>query len=610
MTKRIKNIAIIAHVDHGKTTLLDQLMRQSGTFRDNQQVEERLMDCHDLEKERGITISAKCTSIELTELDLHLNIVDTPGHADFGGEVERILSMIDGCLLLVDAAEGPMPQTKFVLTKALALGLKPIVVVNKVDRPDARVSEVLDEIFNLFITLNANEEQLDFPIIYASGRNGWAVKNLNDERVDIMPLFKQIDESVPLPKVDTTKPFSMLTTLLSSDPYLGRILIGKVYSGIGQINSPIKVMNLSGDTIESGRLVKLFGFKGIKRIPIETAMAGDIVAIAGLKNASVADTICAPEVIEPIKSTPVDPPTMSITIGANTSPLAGTEGPKVTSRAIQERLYKEAESNVAITVTQSTGGDLYEVAGRGELQLGILVENMRREGFELSVLKPMVLFKTDPTTGEKLEPIEEVVIDVDEQYSGIVVEKLSARRGELVEMRPSGGAKTRVIFYIPTRTLLGYQREFFTDTSGTGVLNRIFHAYQPFKGLVRGRTNGALISMENGITTAYALWNIQERGYLFIGPQEKVYEGMIIGIHSKDNDLDVNPIREKQLTNIRTVLKDEGIRLIPPKKLTIEDAISFLEDDEILEVTPNSLRLRKKWLVAHERKRNKKKNSE
>lgn len=606
MNKRIKNIAIIAHVDHGKTTLIDQLLRQSGAFRDNQQVEERLMDCNDLEKERGITITAKCTSIELQDLNLHLNIVDTPGHADFGGEVERILSMIDGCLLLVDASEGPLPQTKFVLTKALALGLKPIVVINKVDRPDARVSEVLDEIFNLFITLNANEQQLDFPIIYASGREGWAVKNLKDERSSIQPLFQQIDEHVPEPSVDLNTPFSMLTTLLASDQYLGRILIGKVYSGIGQINSPIKVLNLKGETIEAGRLVKLFGFKGIKRIPIETAQAGDIVAVAGLKNASVADTICAPEVSEPIKASPVDPPTMSITIGCNTSPLAGTEGNKVTSRVIQDRLYKEAESNIAITVTQLPGGDLYEVAGRGELQLGILLENMRREGFELSVLKPMVLFRTDPETGEKLEPIEEVVIDVDEQYGGIVVEKLSARKGELVEMRPSGNAKTRIIFYIPTRTLLGYQREFFTDTSGTGIFNRIFHAYKPYRGAVKGRSNGALISMANGASTAYALWNIQERGYLFIGPQEKIYEGMIIGMHNKDNDLDVNPVREKQLTNIRTVLKDEGIWLTPPKKLTIEDAISFLEEDEILEVTPQSLRLRKKWLVANERKRHQK----
>ena len=607
MTKRIKNIAIIAHVDHGKTTLIDQILKQSGTFRDNQQIEERLMDSNDIEKERGITINAKCTSVELEDYNLHLNIIDTPGHADFGGEVERILSMIDSCLLLVDAAEGPMPQTKFVLTKALALGLKPIVIINKVDRPDARVYEVIDEVLSLFISLNATDEQLDFPIIYASGRNGWATNELDDERQDLKPLFKKIDEHVQEPNVDLEKPFSMLATLLTSDPYLGRILIGKVYSGIGKINMPIKVLNLGGASTETGRLVKLFGFKGIKRIPIEEVNAGDIIAIAGLKNASVSDTICSIEVTEPIQSIPVDPPTMSITIGANSSPLAGTEGSKVTSRAILERLQKEAESNVAITISQTSDGDLFEVGGRGELQLGVLIENLRREGFELSVLKPMVLFKSDPTTGERLEPIEEVVIDVDDQYSGVVVEKLASRKGELIEMKPSGGAKTRVIFYIPTRTLLGYQREFFTDTSGTGVLNRIFHDYKPFRGSVKGRSIGALISTEAGTATAYALWNIQERGYLFISPQDKVYEGMIIGMNSRENDLEVNPVREKQLTNVRSVLKDEGIRLTTPKKLTIEDAISFLEEDEMLEVTPISLRLRKKWLTSNERKKNSRK---
>jgi GTP-binding protein len=515
--------------------------------------------------------------------------------------------MIDSCLLLVDAAEGPLPQTKFVLTKALALNLRPIVIINKIDRPDARVSEVLDEVFNLFLSLNASDEQLDFPILYASGREGWAVKNLNDERIDLKPLFKTIDEHVPEPQVDKSAPFSMLATLLSSDPYLGRVLIGKVYSGIGEINMPIKVLNLKGGTLETGRLVKLFGFHGIKRIPRERVEAGDIIAVAGLKNASVADTICAVDVTVPIKSIPVDPPTMSITMGANTSPFAGTEGSKVTSRGIGERLYKEAESNVAITVKPSADGDLYEVGGRGELQLGVLIENMRREGFELSVLKPRVLFRTDPDSGEKLEPIEEVVIDVDDQYSGTVVEKLSARKGELVEMRPSGGAKTRIIFHIPTRTLLGYQREFFTDTSGTGVLNRIFHAYKPYRGTAKGRTNGMLISMATGVATAYALWNVEERGYLFISPQDKVYEGMIIGVHSRENDLAVNPIREKQLTNVRSVMKDEAVRLTPPKKLTIEDAISFIEDDEMLEVTPTSIRMRKKYLNENERKRHAKK---
>lgn len=599
--KIIKNIAIIAHVDHGKTTMIDQMLRQSGTFRDNQQMDERLMDCNDLEKERGITINAKCTSI--TVGDLHLNIVDTPGHADFGGEVERILSMIDSCLLLVDASEGPMPQTKFVLTKALALGLKPIVVINKIDRDAARPYEVVDEILNLFISLNATDEQLDFPVIYASGRDGWAIDELDDERKDLTPLFKMIDKHVPVPSVDFDKPFSMLSTLLTADPYLGRILTGKVYSGIGKINMPIKAMNLNGEVVESGRLVKLFGFKGINRVPIEEARAGDIIAIAGLKHASVSDTICATEVETPIDSNPVDPPTMSITIGINTSPLAGTEGSKLTSSLIKQRLLKEAESNVAISVTESETKDFFEVGGRGELQLGILIENMRREGFELSVLKPKVILKKDPETGEVLEPIEEVVIDVDEEFSGAVVEKLSARKGELVDMSTSGSDKTRIVFYVPTRTLMGYQREFFTDTRGTGILNRIFHEYVPFKGHMKERQNGSLISMAQGAATAYSLWSIQERGSLFISPQDKVYDGMIIGIHSRDNDLEVNPVKGKQLTNMRTTLKDEGIKLTTPKSLTIEDSIAYLADDEMLEVTPDSFRLRKKFLSATDRKK-------
>ena len=599
--KIIKNIAIIAHVDHGKTTMIDQMLKQSGTFRDNQQMDERLMDCNDLEKERGITINAKCTSIKVG--DLHLNIVDTPGHADFGGEVERILSMIDSCLLLVDASEGPMPQTKFVLTKALALGLKPIVVINKIDRDAARPYEVVDEILNLFISLNATDEQLDFPVIYASGRDGWAIDELDDERKDLTPLFKMIDKHVPVPSVDFDKPFSMLSTLLTADPYLGRILTGKVYSGIGKINMPIKAMNLNGEVVESGRLVKLFGFKGINRVPIEEARAGDIIAIAGLKHASVSDTICATEVETPIDSNPVDPPTMSITIGINTSPLAGTEGSKLTSSLIKQRLLKEAESNVAISVTESETKDFFEVGGRGELQLGILIENMRREGFELSVLKPKVILKKDPETGDVLEPIEEVVIDVDEEFSGAVVEKLSARKGELVDMSTSGSDKTRIVFYVPTRTLMGYQREFFTDTRGTGILNRIFHEYVPFKGHMKERQNGSLISMAQGAATAYSLWSIQERGSLFISPQDKVYDGMIIGIHSRDNDLEVNPVKGKQLTNMRTTLKDEGIKLTTPKSLTIEDSIAYLADDEMLEVTPDSFRLRKKFLSATDRKK-------
>lgn len=599
--KIIKNIAIIAHVDHGKTTMIDQMLKQSGTFRDNQQMDERLMDCNDLEKERGITINAKCTSIEVD--DLHLNIVDTPGHADFGGEVERILSMIDSCLLLVDASEGPMPQTKFVLTKALALGLKPIVVINKIDRDAARPYEVVDEILNLFISLNATDEQLEFPVIYASGRDGWAIDELDDERKDLAPLFKMIDKHVPPPSVDFDKPFSMLSTLLTADPYLGRILTGKVYSGIGKINMPIKAMNINGEVVESGRLVKLYGFKGINRVPVEEVRAGDIIAIAGLKHASVSDTICSTEVETPIPSNPVDPPTMSITIGINTSPLAGTEGSKLTSSLIKQRLLKEAESNVAISVTEADSKDFFEVGGRGELQLGILIENMRREGFELSVLKPKVILKKDAETGEVLEPVEEIVIDVDEEFSGAVVEKLSARKGELVDMSSSGSDKTRIVFYVPTRTLMGYQREFFTDTRGTGILNRIFHEYVPFKGHMKERQNGSLISMAQGAATAYSLWSIQERGSLFISPQDKVYDGMIIGIHSRDNDLEVNPVKGKQLTNMRTTLKDEGIKLTTPKSLTIEDSIAYLADDEMLEVTPDSFRLRKKFLSATDRKK-------
>lgn len=600
-SKIIKNIAIIAHVDHGKTTLIDQMLKQSGTFRDNQAVDERLMDCNDIEKERGITINAKCTSINVK--GLHLNIVDTPGHADFGGEVERVLSMIDSCLLLVDATEGPMPQTKFVLTKALALGLRPIVIVNKIDRPSARPYEVIDEILNLFISLNANDQQLEFPIVYASGRDGWAINNLDEARNDLMPLFDVIDKHVSTPDVDINKPFSMLATLLTADPYLGRILTGKVYSGIGKINMPIKALNLKGEVVESGRLVKLYGFSGINRVPVEEVRAGDIIAIAGLKHASVADTICAIEILEPIPSNPVDPPTMSITIGINNSPLAGTEGSKLTSNLIHQRLLKEAESNVAISVTEAESKDFFEVGGRGELQLGILIENMRREGFELSVLKPKVILKKDPNTGEILEPLEEVVIDVDEEFSGIVVEKLSGRKGELVDMSSSGNDKTRVIFYVPTRTLIGYQREFFTDTRGTGVLNRLFHEYVPFKGKVKERQNGSLISMAQGKATSYSLWSIQERGSLFISPQDMVYDGMIIGMHSRDNDLEVNPVKGKQLTNFRTVLKDDGIKLTTPKKLTIEDSIAYLAEDEMLEVTPESLRMRKKMLNPSDRKK-------
>jgi GTP-binding protein len=596
----LRNLAIIAHVDHGKTTLIDQLLRQAGTFRSNQKVEERVMDSNDLEKERGITILAKCTSVEYG--DKRLNIIDTPGHADFGGEVERILSMVDGVLLLVDAAEGPMPQTKFVLGKALALGLRPIVIINKIDRSDARAPEVLDEIFDLFVSLDASDAQLDFPVFYAVGRDGWAVKEMDDERNGLVPLFDTIVSYFHEPKVDKTAPFSMLTTLLDVDPYLGRILIGKVYSGIGKVNAQIKAMSLDGKTVEQGRITKLLAFRGVQRTPVDEIEAGDIVCIAGLTAASVADTICAPELEVPISSQRVDPPTMAITIGVNDSPLAGTEGSKVTSRMIRDRLFAEAEKNIAIRVSEAESKEAFEVGGRGELQLGVLIETMRREGFELSVSRPKVLMQTGEN-GETLEPYEDVQIDVDEPYSGVVVEKLSKRKGEMTDMRPSGGGKLRLKFIIPSRGLIGYQGEFLTDTRGTGVLNRIFHSYGPYKGDIEGRHNGVLVSMENGESVAYALWNLEERGQMFIPAGVKLYSGMIIGEHTRDNDLEVNPIKGKQLTNIRTTSKDEAVRLTPPRKITLEYAMSYIGDDELMEVTPKSIRLRKKFLDANERKR-------
>jgi GTP-binding protein len=596
----LRNLAIIAHVDHGKTTLIDSMLKQSGTFRQNQQVAERVMDSNDLEKERGITILAKCTSITVD--DVRMNIVDTPGHADFGGEVERVLSMVNGVVLLVDAAEGPMPQTKFVLSKALALGLKPIVVINKVDRPDARVEEVHNEIFDLFVALDANDDQLDFPTLYASGRGGWAAESLEAPRETLTPLFNVIKNYVPEPVVDKEAPFAMLATILEADPYLGRVLTGKVYSGRAKQNMTVKALRLGDELIEQGRLTKIFAFRGIEKIGIEEAEAGDIISIAGLVDASVADTICDVEVENAIKATPIDPPTMAITISVNDSPLAGTEGSKVTSRMIRDRLFKEAESNVAIRVTESEDKDAFEVGGRGELQLGVLIETMRREGFELSVSRPRVLFKKDES-GKTLEPIEELFVDVDEEFSGVIVEKLSLRKGEMIDMRPSGGGKIRIKFLIPARGLIGYQSEFLTDTRGTGIMSRLFHGYAPFKGEIEGRRNGVLISMASGVAVAYALWNIEERGILFINPQEKVYEGMIIGQHSRDNDLEVNPLKGKQLTNIRTTSKDEAVRLTPPKIITLEDAISYIQDDELVEVTPQSIRLRKKLLDSNDRKR-------
>jgi GTP-binding protein len=599
--KSIRNIAIIAHVDHGKTTLIDQLLRQSGTFRANQQVAECVMDSGDLERERGITILAKCTSV--VRGDVRINIVDTPGHADFGGEVERVLTMVDGVVLLCDAAEGPLPQTKFVLSKALKLGLKPIVVINKVDRGDARPDAVHSEVFDLFAALDASEEQLDFPTLYASGRDGWAAESLTAPRETLDPLFDKIISHVPAPDVDPDASFAMLASILESDSFLGRILTGRVYSGTAKVGMPIKAMNLKGEVLEQGRLTKLLAFDGIKRVPVDEAVAGDIIAIAGIENASVSDTIGGLDLNSPVPSTPIDPPTMSVTISVNDSPLAGQEGSKVTSRMIRERLLKEAEGNVAIRVTEADSKDAFEVAGRGELQLGVLIETMRREGFELSVSRPRVIFRTDAATGERHEPIEEVVIDVDEEHSGVVVEKISQRKGEMIDMRPSGGGKIRIIFYVPSRGLIGYQGEFLTDTRGTGTMNRLFHGYAPYKGDVAGRRNGALIALDKGEAVAYAIWNLQDRGIMFINPGDKVYEGMIVGEHSRDNDLEINVLRAKQLTNIRAAGKDEAIRLTPPLRMTLEQMISYIQEDELVEVTPKSLRLRKTALDSNERKK-------
>jgi GTP-binding protein len=597
----LHNLAIIAHVDHGKTTLVDQLLRQSGSFRANQQVQERAMDSGDLERERGITILAKCTSVAWK--GARLNIVDTPGHADFGGEVERILSMVDGVVVLVDAAEGPMPQTKFVTMKALALGLRPIVLINKVDRSDARPHEVHDLVFDLFAALGASDEQLDFPTLFASSKLGWAVTDLAEEKRDMAPLFDLIVRHVPPATGDRSAPFAMLATTLEYDSYLGRVLTGRIHAGTARLNMHVKAIAPDGRVIEHARLTKLLAFRGLERMTIESAEAGDIVAIAGLERTTVADTICDPLVIQPVKANPVDPPTLSMTFSVNDSPLAGREGDKVTSRMIRARLLRESEGNVAIRVRESEGKDTYEVAGRGELQLGVLIETMRREGFELSVGRPRVIFRVDPETGQRQEPIEEVQVDVDDDFTGIVVEQLGLRRGEMVDMRPSGGAKTRIVFHVPSRGLIGYHGQFLTDTRGTGVMSRIFHGYEPFKGPIEGRRNGVLISNGGGSAVAYALWYLEERGPLFITPGTQVYEGMIIGEHSRGNDLEVNPLRTKQLTNIRTTAKDEAVRLTPPRQMTLEAAIAYVEDDELVEVTPKSIRLRKTLLDPNKRKR-------
>ena len=597
----IRNLAIIAHVDHGKTTLVDTLFRQSGVYRDNQRIAERAMDSNELEKERGITILAKCTSIEWE--GNRLNIVDTPGHADFGGEVERILSMVDGVLVLVDASEGPMPQTKFVTAKALRLGLKPIVVINKADRPDARAYEVHEEVFDLFAALDATDEQLDFPTIYASAKEGWAIEGLEDEKKDLTPLFNAILKNVPTAEGDPTAPFSMLVTTLEADPYLGRILTGRILSGTARMNMPVKALDRDGKPLEQTRLTKLLAFRGLERLPVEKVEAGDIVAVAGFEKTTVADTICAPEVMEPLKALPIDPPTLAMSFAVNDSPYAGKEGKKVTSRMIRDRLMAEAESNVSIKVTETQNTDAFEVAGRGELQLGVLIETMRREGFELAIGRPRVLFKTDEETGQTLEPMEEVQIDVDDEFSGIVVEKMGLRKAEMVDMRPSGGGKTRITFISPSRGLIGYQGEFMTDTRGTGIMSRIFHSYGAYKGPIGGRHNGVLISSDTGQSVAYALWNLEDRGAMFINPGTPVYEGMIIGEHTRDNDLIVNPLIAKQLNNIRAAGKDEAVRLTPPRIMSLEQAIAYIQDDEIVEVTPKSIRLRKAMLDPNDRKR-------
>ncbi len=596
----IRNIAIIAHVDHGKTTLVDALLGQSGQFRENEKVTERAMDSNDLEKERGITILAKCTSIDWE--GHRINIVDTPGHADFGGEVERILGMVDGAIVLVDAAEGPLPQTKFVLSKALKLGLKPIVVINKIDRHDARADEVLDEVFDLFLALDATPEQLDFPILYASGRSGWADEELEGARKDLTPMFKSIVNRVPVAQGNKDAPFQMVVTILEHDPYVGRLLTGRIHSGVAKLNMPIKALNLEGQLVEAGRISKIFTFRGLKRVPVEEVGAGDICIIAGLSESTVTHTLCHPEIEIPLKAQPIDPPTLSMTFSVNNSPLAGQEGSKVTSRVIGDRLMKEGQGNIALRITQSEDKDSFEVAGRGELQLGVLIETMRREGFELSISRPRVVYRTDEK-GQRLEPIEEVVVDVDEEYAGTVVEKVSIRKGEMVDMRPSGGGKVRIIFHVPSRGLIGYHSEFLTDTRGTGMMNRLFKGYEPFKGSVEGRRNGVLMSNGLGEAVAYAMFGLDDRGQMFIHPGDKVYEGMLVGEHNRDNDLDVNVLKGKQLTNVRASGKDEMIKLTPPRKMTLEDAMAYIQDDELLEVTPKSIRLRKLHLDPNERKR-------
>jgi GTP-binding protein len=596
----LRNIAIIAHVDHGKTTLVDELLKQSGSFRENQKVAERAMDSNDIERERGITILAKCTSVEWK--GTHINIVDTPGHADFGGEVERILNMVDGVIVLVDASEGPLPQTKFVVSKALKRGLRPIVAINKIDRPDERHQDVLNEVFDLFANLDANDEQLDFPVLYGSGRNGWMARDPAGPRENLAPMFDLILAHVPPPAVDDG-PFRMLATTLDADPFLGRILTGRVTSGTVKPNQALKALSRDGTLIEQFRVQKVLAFRGLERTPVDSAGAGDIIALAGMSSANVADTLCDPSVEEPLPAQPVDPPTLSMMFRINDGPFAGQEGDKVQSRVIRDRLLKEAERNIAIRVAENEDKDSFTVSGRGELQLAILIENMRREGFELTVSRPKVVFESDPETGQRLEPIEEVIVDVDDAYTGVVVSKLSERKGDLLEMRPSGTGRTRMVLHVPTRGLLGYQAELLSDTRGTGVMNKLFYAYEPFKGDIAGRRTGVMISNGTGEAVAYAIFNLQDRGPFMVSPQDRVYEGMIVGEHARDNDLEVNVLKGKKLTNVRASGKDDAVLLTPPLRLTLEKAMSYITDEELVEVTPKTIRLRKRWLDPNERKR-------
>ena len=601
MLEKTRNIAIIAHVDHGKTTIIDSIFKQSNNFRDSQLSDERIMDNNAIEKERGITIFSKCTSI--TYNDYTINIIDTPGHADFGGEVERVLCMVDSCLLLVDSAEGVMPQTKFVLGKALKQGLRPIVVINKIDKPDQRAKEVVEEIFDLFVNLEATDEQLDFPILYASGRDGWASEDINQRGGDLRPLLDKIIDFVPCPddKYNDGE-FRFLATMLEQDNFLGRVLTGKIYSGTAKLNQQIQVLDLQNNVVEKCKITRIQKFVGLSRESVQEAEAGSIVTIAGCSVGTVSNTLCSAGVKECVPSTPIDPPTLSMTIGPNTSPFAGKSGNKLTSNMIKDRLEKEAETNIAITIKESSEKDSYEVGGRGELQLGVLIETMRREGFELSVARPKVMIHIDEN-GNKTEPIEEITMDVDDEFTGTIIQKLQNRKGEMTEMKPFGVGRTRLVFLVPTRCLMGYQSEFMTDTRGTGVFNRIFHSYAPFKGDLQKYRNGVLISTENGVATAYDLWKLEDRGVMFVKPQDEVYVGMILGEHNRENDLPVNVVRGKHLTNVRASGSDEAVKLIPAKEMTLEQMIAYIQDDELIEVTPDKLRLRKKYLDPNERKK-------